>query len=72
MTTLVLFLIIFFAAGLTLLAANLVNKQAFYNQYWLSAARVAMSLAVPRRDASPVLPERRSPSEVSHVTVGSD
>ena len=33
-----------------LLAANLVNKQAFYNQYWLSAALVAISLAVPRRD----------------------
>lgn len=30
-----------------LLAANLVNKQAFYNQYWLSAALVAISLAVP-------------------------
>ncbi len=30
-----------------LLAANLVNKQAFYNQFWLSAALVAMSLAVP-------------------------
>lgn len=32
-----------------LLVANLVNKQAFYNQYWLSAALVAMSLAVPTR-----------------------
>ncbi|KGN38858.1 hypothetical protein N803_06975 [Knoellia subterranea KCTC 19937] len=32
-----------------LLAANLVNKQAFYNQYWLSAALVAISLAVPAR-----------------------
>lgn len=32
-----------------LLAANLVNKQAFYNQYWLSAALVAISLAVPIR-----------------------
>ncbi len=32
-----------------LLAANLVNKQAFYNQYWLSAALVAISLAVPVR-----------------------
>lgn len=54
-----------------LLAANLVNKQAFYNQYWLSAALVAMSLAVPRREVSPVLPERRSPREVSHVTLDS-
>ena len=33
-----------------LLAANLVNKQAFYNQFWLSAALVAMSLAVPHRE----------------------
>lgn len=32
-----------------LLVANLVNKQAFYNQYWLSAALVAISLAVPAR-----------------------
>lgn len=38
-----------------LLVANLVNKQAFYNQYWLSAALVAASLA-----ASP--PEPRSPA----------
>jgi hypothetical protein len=29
-----------------LLVANLVNKQAFYNQFWLSAALVAASLAV--------------------------
>ena len=35
-----------------LLAANLVNKQAFYNQYWLSAALVAVSLAVPPRRTS--------------------
>ncbi|WP_404383271.1 hypothetical protein LL946_18285 [Knoellia locipacati] len=33
-----------------LLAANLVNKQAFYNQFWLSAALVAVSLAVPPRE----------------------
>ena len=32
-----------------LLVANLVNKQAFYNQFWLSAALVAVSLAVPTR-----------------------
>ena len=35
-----------------LLAANLVNKQAFYNQFWLSAALVAASLAVPPRERS--------------------
>jgi hypothetical protein len=33
--------------ALVLLAANLVNKQAFYNQYWLSAALVALSIAAP-------------------------
>ncbi len=31
--------------ALVLLVANLVNKQAFYNQFWLSAALVALSLA---------------------------
>ena len=31
--------------ALLLLVANLVNKQAFYNQFWLSAALVAASLA---------------------------
>lgn len=31
--------------ALVLLVANLVNKQAFYNQFWLSAALVAVSLA---------------------------
>lgn len=31
--------------ALVLLVANLVNKQAFYNQYWLVGALVAMSLA---------------------------
>jgi hypothetical protein len=31
--------------ALVLLVANLVNKQAFYNQYWLSGALVALSLA---------------------------
>lgn len=39
-----------------LLAANLVNKQAFYNQFWLSAALVAISLAVPGRAAAPADP----------------
>ncbi|MFV0463224.1 MAG: hypothetical protein ACK5MP_08535 [Nostocoides sp.] len=32
--------------ALLLLVANLANKQAFYNQFWLSAALVAVSLAV--------------------------
>ncbi|HQF03205.1 MAG TPA: hypothetical protein PK868_04330 [Phycicoccus sp.] len=50
--------------ALVLLAANLVNKQAFYNQFWLSLALVAASLVLgpastsehpevtPRRDAA--------------------
>jgi hypothetical protein len=33
--------------ALVLFAANLVNKQAFYNQYWLVAALVLLSWAVP-------------------------
>jgi len=32
--------------ALLLLVANLVNKQAFYNQFWLAGALVAVSLAV--------------------------
>jgi hypothetical protein len=38
-------------AALFLFVANLVNKQAFYNQYWLVAALVVISLAVPRSPA---------------------
>jgi hypothetical protein len=33
--------------ALVLFVANLVNKQAFYNQYWLVAALVVISFAVP-------------------------
>ena len=33
--------------ALVLLVANLVNKQAFYNQFWLCAALVALSVALP-------------------------
>lgn len=33
--------------ALVLLVANLVNKQGFYNQFWLSAALVAASLTLP-------------------------
>ncbi len=47
--------------ALFLFVANLVNKQAFYNQYWLVAALVVISLAVPRpekeiSDPEPVRP----------------
>ena len=44
-------------AALVLLIANMVNKQAFYNQYWLVAALVLTSLACPARSA----PEEQSP-----------
>jgi len=35
-------------AALVLLVANLVNKQAFYNQYWLVVALVVLSWALPQ------------------------
>jgi hypothetical protein len=38
--------------ALVLFVANLVNKQAFYNQYWLVAALVLLSWAVPPRAAA--------------------
>ncbi|MCU0301678.1 MAG: hypothetical protein MUF35_08780 [Candidatus Nanopelagicales bacterium] len=44
--------------ALLLLVANLMNKQAFYNQYWLVGALVVVSLAIPGRvpagDAAPL------------------
>jgi hypothetical protein len=43
--------------ALVLLVANLVNKQAFYNQYWLVGGLVALAVAVSgplRRDGNPV------------------
>ncbi len=48
-------------AALFLFVANLVNKQAFYNQYWLVAALVVISLAIDRQlvavsDQEPVHP----------------
>ena len=51
--------------ALVLLVANLVNKQAFYNQYWLASALIALSLAatpalsgdhaIPAHPATPLL-----------------
>jgi hypothetical protein len=41
--------------ALVLLVANLVNKQAFYNQFWLVGALVVLSLAVEAAD--PAEPE---------------
>jgi len=40
--------------ALVLLVANLVNKQAFYNQYWLVAALAALSLAATPVVSRPV------------------
>ncbi len=42
--------------ALLLLVANLVNKQAFYNQFWLSGALVVVSLAVAGRRTEPQTP----------------
>lgn len=42
--------------ALLLLVANLVNKQAFYNQYWLVGALVVASLVAPRMTTSPSSP----------------
>jgi hypothetical protein len=48
-------------AALVLFVASLVNKQAFYNQYWLVAAVVLVSWAVPPRATVDLTaePERR-------------
>ena len=53
--------------ALVLFVANLVNKQAFYNQYWLVAALVVISMAVPRSGRSPGVVEDAEETEaVSH------
>ncbi len=39
--------------ALVLAVANLVNKQAFYNQFWLVGALVLASLVVPSGAADP-------------------
>jgi hypothetical protein len=46
--------------ALLLLVANLVNKQAFYNQFWLAGALVVVSLAL-------AAPPRATPGVVSRV-----
>lgn len=45
--------------ALVLLVANLLNKQAFYNQFWLAGSLVVLSLAV-RRVAAPAETGRRT------------
>ena len=47
--------------ALVLAVANLVNKQAFYNQFWLVGALVAASLALPQGEpAEPLATARAS------------
>lgn len=41
------------ASAAVLLTANLVNKQAFYNQFWLVAALVAVSLVMETAESHP-------------------
>ena len=55
--------------ALVLAVANLVNKQAFYNQFWLVGALVAASLAVaPRGDGA----EDGAEAEVDASTPGAE
>ena len=68
--------------ALVLLVANLVNKQAFYNQYWLAGALVALSLAatpafsgdhaIPAHHRGPPVPELHDHDRVGghHREVG--
>ncbi|GAA3626029.1 hypothetical protein GCM10022223_49050 [Kineosporia mesophila] len=62
-------------AAMVLLVANLVNKQAFYNQYWLVAALIVISLAAARypqvsasEEADPVTPAEETASVSSSTT----
>ncbi len=58
--------------ALLLLVANLVNKQAFYNQFWLSGALVVVSLTLPGRRLAPPSPDPAQPplEVVSRADVG--
>ena len=47
--------------ALVLAVANLVNKQAFYNQFWLVGALVAASLALPQGEPRRAVGRRRGP-----------
>jgi hypothetical protein len=62
--------------ALVLLVANLVNKQAFYNQFWLVGALVVVALAVPAtapapaaRGSAPAPGDERAPSPVGGPAV---
>jgi hypothetical protein len=54
-------------AALVLFVASLVNKQAFYNQFWLVGALLLASWAVPADAETPDGngPDRSDPAEVS-------
>jgi hypothetical protein len=56
--------------ALLLLVANLVNKQAFYNQYWLAGALVVVSLASPV--AKVAIPMSDPPPSVVDATAGGE
>ncbi|HEY7717684.1 MAG TPA: glycosyltransferase 87 family protein [Pedococcus sp.] len=49
--------------ALLLLVANLVNKQAFYNQFWLVGALVVVSLALPSRVGPPPAAREGAPAD---------
>ena len=54
--------------ALVLAVANLVNKQAFYNQFWLVGALVAASLALPQGEPAPVSGRRPEPAATASPT----
>lgn len=52
-------------AALVLLVATLVNKQGFYNQYWLVAAMVVLSWAWPVTDTGRALDRSPEPADTT-------
>jgi hypothetical protein len=52
-----------YACALMLLVANLLNKQGFYNQYWLVGALILLGLASHRSSAEPEASLRRDVPE---------
>lgn len=58
------------SAALLLLVANLVNKQAFYNQYWLSVVLLLLALLAATAGRDRVLAPRRPLSRRSGASPG--
>ena len=54
--------------ALVLAVANLVNKQAFYNQFWLVGALVAASLALPQGEPAVEDPDPDDPDDPTTTT----